>query len=528
MKLLVLILLCASAPLRAEPMAAGFPRDTVAAVLETGFTVLSERYIEPVALSDMSLWGLRGLSALDPALKPELSDGSIRLKNGSRTVAARVIPPTDDPAGWGASTAWMAESAWQLSPAVRRAGPEGVIRAVFAELFSHLDSYSRYASPAEAEAARERRTGTAGIGIRAARRGNTIVISEVIAEGPAAAAGLRRGDRIVAVDGKRAARKTAAQIEAWIEGPEDTRVVLTIASPGRGSRDIALSRSRVPPETVFIERTEEMLILRVTGFSRYTDRRLAHVLEEVLHGRNPPRGVVLDLRGNRGGLLRQAVVAADLFLSDGVIARTEGRHPASIREWRAEGPDLLGGMPLVILVDGASASSAEVLAASLADRGRAVVVGSATMGKGLVQSIAPLPNDGELLVSWSRVIAPAGWPIQGLGILPQVCTSRGPEDLAGQLSALAASQSRTAGAVARHRAARAPLAAAVIADLRAPCPSAEPQEGDLSAARYLIGNPAAYGAALLADADPRPALPPAAQPPLDSRRRAAMVPRLPE
>jgi carboxyl-terminal processing protease len=526
-KLLVLILLCASAPLRAEMVPVGFPRDTVAAVLETGFAVLAERYIEPVALSDMSLWGLRGLSALDPALKPELSDGSIRLKKGSRTIAARVIPPTDDPTGWGESTAWIAESAWQLSDGVRRAGPDGVIRAIFAELFSHLDSYSRYASPAEAEAARERRTGTAGVGIRAARRGNRVTISEVIAEGPAAAAGLRRGDRILAVDGKRTAGRTAAQVEAWIEGPEDTRVVLLVAS-GRGSREVALSRSRVPPETVFVERTEEMLILRVTGFSRYTDRRLAHVLEEVLRGRNPPRGVVLDLRGNRGGLLRQAVVAADLFLSDGVIARTEGRHPASNREWRAEGPDLLGGMPLVILVDGASASSAEVLAASLADRGRAVIVGSATLGKGLVQSIAPLPNDGELLVSWSRVIAPAGWPIQGLGILPQVCTSRGPDDLAGQLAALAHGDSRTAAAVARHRAARAPLPAAVIADLRAPCPSAEPREGDLSAARYLIGNPAAYGAALLADADPRPALPPAAQPPLDSRRRAAMVPRLPE
>jgi len=527
-KLLVLILLCAVAPSRAEPQMPGFGKDTAAAVFGTAFTVLAERYIEPVSLSDMSLWGLRGLSALDPALRPELSDGNLRLITQGRTIAARLLPQADDPAGWGEATAWIADSAWTLSSPVRRAGSAGVIRAIFAELFTHLDSYSRYAGPEAAAAARERRAGTGGIGVQTVRRAGAIRVEEVIAEGPAAAAGLRRGDRILAVNGRRTAGHSAAEVERWIEGPEDTRVVLRVAPPRGAARDIALTRTLVPPETVFVERTGTMLVVRITGFSSFTDRRLAHVLGDAVNTHEPPRGIVLDLRGNRGGLLRQAVEAADLFLSDGIIGRTEGRHPASNREWRATGPDLLGGMPLVILVDGASASSAEILSATLADRGRAVIVGSATLGKGLVQSIAPLPNDGELLVSWSRVIAPAGWPIQGLGVLPQVCTSRGSDDLALQLTALTHGSARMALAVAKHRAARAPLPAAVIADLRAPCPSAEPRESDLAAARYLIDNPAAYQTALLADADPRSAPPPVAQPPLDSQRRAAMVPRLPE
>lgn len=528
MKLFLLILLCITTPTRAEPRMVAFGKDIATAVFETAFVVISERYIEPVALADMSLWGLRGLSALDPALTPELSDGNLRLVSGGRTIAARVLPEADDPAGWGAATAWIADSAWNLSPAVRRVGPQRVIHTIFDELFTHLDPYSRYADPAAAAMAREHRSGAGGIGIGIARRGRSIVIHEVISEGPAAVAGLRRGDRILSVDGRRVLDRSAADVESWIEGPEDTRVTLRIARARGAARDVTMTRALVPPETVFVERNGDIALLRVTGFSRFTERRLAHVLGGALRGRAPPRGVILDLRGNRGGLLRQAVDTADLFLADGVISRTEGRHPASNREWHASGPDMLAGMPLVVLVDGASASSAEIVAATLADRRRAVVVGSATLGKGLVQSIAPLPNDGELLISWSRVIAPAGWPIQGLGVLPQVCTSRGPDDLARQLTALDHGNMKMAVPLERHRAARAPLSAAAIADLRAPCPSAEPRQDDLAAAHHLLRNPASYAAALHADADPRPALSPAARQPLDSQRGAVMVRRDPE
>lgn len=525
MRLLVLLLLCASAPLGAEPARARFDTGLVAAVFGAGFAAISTRYVAPVPLADMSIWGLRGLAALDAGLRPELIEGSLRLMRGEEIVAARLAPVAEDPEEWGDATAWIAGSAWAISPGVRSGGQEGVIRVIFAELLSHLDPYSRYDPPEEANEARDRRTGAAGIGIRLARRGNIIAISEVTAEGPAAAAGLRPGDRILAVNGRRTAGQAAARVERWVEGPEDTAVVLRFSRPrAHGPREVTISRSRVPPETVFVERIAEALVVRVTGFSSYTDRRLAHVLEDALDAADPPRGVILDLRGNRGGLLRQAIVAADLFLADGVIARTIGRHPASNRKWLAEGADVLGGLPLVILVDGDSASAAEVLAASLADRGRAVVVGSSTLGKGLVQSIVPLPDGGELLVSWSRVIAPAGWPIQDLGVMPQVCTSRGPRDLATQLAALAHGESTTVATVARHRAARAPLPAVTVADLRAPCPAAEAQEGDLPAARYLIENPEAWRAALLADANPRATLTPSAPPSLDSAARTAMVP----
>jgi carboxyl-terminal processing protease len=154
-------------------------------------------------------------------------------------------------------------------------------------------------------------------------------------------------------------------------------------------------------------------------------------------------------------------------------------------------------MPIVVLVDGFTASAAEILAAALADRGRAVVVGSATVGKGMVQTIDPLPDGGELFVTWSQLLAPLGWPLQGLGVMPQVCTSLGPAALQRQLAALAAGTQSMTAAVQRARDARLPLTASQVLMLRAPCPAGAGRAADLEAAKALIGNPAAYAAALL-------------------------------
>jgi C-terminal peptidase prc len=242
-----------------------------------------------------------------------------------------------------------------------------------------------------------------------------------------------------------------------------------------------------------------VLWLRVEAFTDSTDDLLAHAL---LAGAGAARGVVLDLRGNRGGLLSQAVAVASAFLPGGTVALTVGRHPDAGRVWQSNGPDLAGGLPVVVLVDGRSASAAEIVAAALRDRGRAVVVGSATTGKGFIQAVVPLPNGGELLVTWSQVLGPAGWPIQGVGVLPAVCTSLGAEMLAEDLARLRREEPPAAGAAAvRPRASRppppsAPLSPADIAALRASCPPAEGRDADLAVARALLDAPSAYAAAL--------------------------------
>ena len=153
--------------------------------------------------------------------------------------------------------------------------------------------------------------------------------------------------------------------------------------------------------------------------------------------------------------------------------------------------------PTPTAASGRTASAAEILAAALADRGRGVVVGSTTLGKGLVQTIAPLPDGGELFITWSRVLAPRGWPIQGLGLLPQVCTSLGTEALWRQLAALEEGQQLMAREVNLHRSVRTPLPPAEIVAIRNFCPAAEGHDTDVEVARTLIAHPAAYAAALL-------------------------------
>src|SRR4029079_7687534 len=157
--------------------------------------------------------------------------------------------------------------------------------------------------------------------------------------------------------------------------------------------------------------------------------------------------------------------------------------------------ELGASIPVVVMVDGRTASAAEILAAATADRGRGVVAGGPTLGKGLVQTIAPLPDGGELFVTWSRVLAPRGWPIQGLGVLPQVCTSLGQAVLSAELAALKQGLQPMSSALERHRAARAPLQPAEILAIRKNCPAAEGQDTDLDTALVLIRDPAAYAAA---------------------------------
>lgn len=471
-------------------------------VLAESHAVVLERHLDAESPANLALWSLRGLTVLDSRLGAEIRQDRLRLLGEDRVLASIPIAPLVARAGprqLGTTVAVtltdLYEAAWRASPALRRAGHERIIASGFEELFNHLDPYSRYVTPAEARTARERRVGQSGLGLRVAARRDALVIAEVSRDGPAAQAGIRQGDLLIAVEGRTLGPRDPGLAATLLEGPEGSEVTLTI-SRGRMRRDVTLVREVVVPETVSAEYRDGILWLRITGFSAVTDRRVATLLSDGFAVSRPPRGVVLDLRGNRGGLLGQAVAVADAFLADGEVVRTEGRHPEANRRYRAGGQDLAQGMPVVVLVDGRTASAAEIVAMGLAERGRAAVVGSATMGKGLIQLVAPLPNEGEILVTWSRVVAPSGWPIQGMGVLPALCTSLGPEALAQGLARLNTGEAPMGRALLRQRAARAPVLASEMSALRGACPPAEGRGADLTAARALIESPAAYATAI--------------------------------
>lgn len=505
----LLLLICALVPVlasaraRAEPFVNGhtFDQRLVADVIGTAFGFMAPRTLESVPFQDLGMWALRGLTTLDPRLQPELKEGTLRLVSPGRVLLARA-PPAEDARAWGEAVAQMARAGWDASDQVRAAGTQGVISSLFDELFNHLDPYSRYAPPKEAREERDRRAGAGGIGAQIVLRAGYAFVQAVPEETPAARAGLRPGDRLLAIDGQDTAGLDLADMLAALAGPEGSPVSLSVRGRDGRTRELTVIRALILPRTVSTERAGDLLVLHVSAFVADTAAKLAQALVAGLGGAHPPRGVVLDLRGNRGGLLREAVAAAQLLLPHGVVAITAGRDPTALHSFEADGTDLTAGLPLVVLVDGRTASAAEILAAALADDRRGVVVGSSTLGKGLVQTLAPLPDGGELYITWSRVLAPFGWPIQGLGVLPQLCTSQGEGVLREQLAALAQGEEPLARALARHRAARAPLPPAEMLEIRNACPAAEGRDLDLYAAAQLVRKPAAYAAALLGPPPP--------------------------
>jgi carboxyl-terminal processing protease len=187
---------------------------------------------------------------------------------------------------------------------------------------------------------------------------------------------------------------------------------------------VSLTRAHVVPETVNYRREGDVGYFRIYSFNSETSESLKRAVSDAEQEIGPRlKGLIIDLRDNPGGLLNQSVAVSNLFLTEGRVVSTHGRHPDSHQYFEASGDDITGGKPIVVLVDGNSASAAEIVAAALQDNRRAVVVGSNTYGKGTVQTVLPLPNQGEITLTWARFHAPSGYTLHHLGVLPSVCTS---------------------------------------------------------------------------------------------------------
>ncbi len=412
----------APAPEAAAPV---FPRPSAAEVFSTGYGGIAERYIDTVAVDALALEGMRGLGAIDPSLTVERAGNIVTLATAGETIARFPAPEAGDVYGWSALTAAVSAAGRATSEELATVPPEKVYEAVFDGALSNLDVFSRYAGAEEAERNRARREGFDGIGITFRLTDGTARITRVIGNSPAHQAGLKPGDRITHVDGQLIAALTTRGISRLLRGPAGSRVNITVlGDDAPAPRDVDLERSHIVLPTVSARLDGGILFLTVDGFNQETAQSVADAITGARADLGaPPRGIVLDLRGNPGGLLKQAVRVADLFLPGGDIVTTRGRHPDSIQHYRASIGDMADGRPLVVLVDGKSASAAEIVVAALQDSGRGVVIGTNSFGKGTVQTVLRLPNEGEITLTWSRLVAPSGYALHGLGVLPAICTS---------------------------------------------------------------------------------------------------------
>ncbi|MDP6787415.1 MAG: S41 family peptidase [Rhodospirillales bacterium] len=498
--LVLVLVLTACAPARQMPDRAmdAFPRETARETFAAGYASIVEKYIEPIAVGAVAFEGLRGLSAVDPALSVVRNETTVALLVADDEVARFAVPKDDDVKGWVSLTTEISLTGRTASPALKAAAVEKIYEAVFDGALSSLDVFSRYSGAEDAKRNRARRDGFGGIGIRFRAEEGTVRVTTVMKDTPAAKVGLQADDRITHIDGFPTKAMDKDEIVAKLRGLVKSRVVLTIR---RADKALPLRfevvRAHIVPDTVVARRKDGVLHLRVSGFNQNTARSAADTLRaERRRQGDPLRGAILDMRGNPGGLLKQAVRLVDLFLSEGLISSTRGRHPDSIHRYEAGGSDLSQGLPMVVLVDGKSASAAEIVAAALQDRGRAVVVGTTSYGKGTVQTVIRLPNEGELTLTWSRFIAPSGYAIHGLGVSPGICTSGAAGDGADELkSAL----SGRMGTVERHANWRSVgiYDEERRRDLRAVCPS-QRRVGDteLTIARHLFDAMPLYSQAL--------------------------------
>jgi carboxyl-terminal processing protease len=286
-----------------------------------------------------------------------------------------------------------------------------------------LDPHSAYLDSEEFDEIRLSTMGSyPGVGIEVVAEDGVVKILRPIEGSPAQRAGLRSGDEIVRIDGSDIGADLAGAI-ARMRGASGSLVTLAIRREGMpGVLEYALRRTQVEVHSVAQASLEPGYgYLRITSFSETTAQDVSHAVSRLKRD-NPGgiRGLVLDLRNNPGGVLEAGVAVADDFLSSGVIVTADGRTPEARFRMEATPGDLIDGAPLVVLVNGGTASASEIVAGALKDHGRALLVGRRTYGKGSVQTVMPLTHGGAVKLTTSRYFTPSGASIHGKGIVPDI------------------------------------------------------------------------------------------------------------
>ncbi|MBF2047591.1 MAG: S41 family peptidase [Elainella sp. C42_A2020_010] len=285
------------------------------------------------------------------------------------------------------------------------------------------DPYTRFLDPEQYRALTNQTSGElSGVGVRLRVDANSkmLTVVEPIANSPASEAGIRAGDRIVAIDGKSTRGMTVEAASRLIQGEIGTQITLKIEREGQRPFELPLTRARIELSNVSHALRQEngarIGYIRLTEFSGHAPEQMREAMENLL--KQNVEGFVLDLRGNPGGLLQASVEIARLWLDSGSIVRTVDRRGAS-EEIKAN-QTAMTKLPLAVLVDGGSASSSEILTGALMDNNRAVVVGSQTFGKALVQSVHALSDGSGLAVTIAHYYTPGGLDISHRGITPNV------------------------------------------------------------------------------------------------------------
>ena len=308
---------------------------------------------------------------------------------------------------------------------VEEVEPKDLIEAAINCMLTSLDPHSSFLPPDDFDDMQVQTRGEfGGLGIEVTQEDGFVKVVSPMDDTPAAAAGIQSGDFITQVNGETLMGLLLDEAVEKMRGPVGSEIVLTIVREGVADPfDVSIIRDTIKLTAVRSRVVGDAIVLRVTTFNDQTYPNLEEGLNKSiaeLGGIDNVSGIVLDLRNNPGGLLTQAIKVSDAFLEKGEIVSTRGRNPQDGERFNATGGDLAQGKPMVVLINGGSASASEIVAGALQDHRRAVVVGTKSFGKGSVQTLVPLRGDGAMRLTTARYYTPSGRSIQALGVSPDI------------------------------------------------------------------------------------------------------------
>ena len=388
-----------------------------------GLQEISERYIQTIPVSDLAIEGLRGLESIDNSFKVEVTPTSITVKMSHNRHQTYPRPLNGNSKEWAKILVAALQFSRSHSPAIGQASQEVIFTSVLDGAVSLLDAFSRYSSAKQASENRHKRSGFGGIGVILKPNNHGALVVTVLESTPAFLAGIKANDIITHIGDIPIKGWRNQSIIGAVHGEIGSYINIRIRRKIIGMIDYSLKRERILFPTVTLIKEDEVLRVVTSNFNDGTAQQIASkVTNAIKWAKKPISGMILDLRGNPGGVLSQAIKVADLFLVQGKILTTRGRHPSSQHKYVARENDILTGLPIIVLINGNSASASEIVAAALQDQKRAIIVGTSSFGKGSVQSVSRLPNDGELTLTWSRFVTPSGYVLHDLGVPPNICS----------------------------------------------------------------------------------------------------------
>ena len=290
-------------------------------------------------------------------------------------------------------------------------------------MLTGLDPHSSYMN---AKAFRDMQVQTrgefGGLGIEVTQEGGFIKVISPIDDTPAARSGVKAGDLITAIDGRTVQGLSLNEAVDKMRGAPNTKITITVRREGTDKPlEIAITREIIKIQVVKSRLEGDVGYIRLTSFNEQSDPALRRAMQSLKQqGGDKLRAIILDMRNNPGGLLDQAVAVSDDFIEQGEVVSTRARHADESQRWNAKPGDISGGLPMVVLINGGSASASEIVAGALQDHRRAVLLGTRSFGKGSVQTVIPLPGNGAMRLTTARYYTPSGRSIQGLGITPDV------------------------------------------------------------------------------------------------------------